>query len=176
MIDMDRQRSLPLLGQLLIIVALLISALADPSISIKYPCCFARSYNLIWVLALMAVCFVINRSLIRDVFAKTRLFKLWILLPGLALLSAVIGGSRFELTLFYHGLMGISTLAWLPIIKRNFWSVAIPVVAVLLLCAPWRDVRKSRVLAWVEVSAAVVLLNYNVAFMAYVVFRSYGEQ
>jgi hypothetical protein len=161
---------------LCVIGALMVLTFLSRFPALKFRCCFATDYNIVWVAALMAACFYVSRDEARDALLRMHPVGLWLLLPGLSLLSAAIGKRYFELKSFYHGLGGVSALGWLPIVQDNFWRTAIPTVVALVACFPWRNTSKNRVLAWFEIGAGLVLLNYLIAFMGYAAFGRFEEQ
>lgn len=178
----NRQHFIPVFVFLIIIAVLMclvagICLFGSPlakQIAMRKMCnCFAGWQGLVALVLLTAMCLITGRSVTRKAFAEMSLAETWLLFPAMAFLSFAIGWTAFETSSFTHEMWRWDLHNYLQVMGGNMGLSFLPTALVIIVSRPWRFVPDVGITRVVSTSTALLLLNYFVAFLAYVVFPCY---
>ena len=135
--------------------------------------CFVGWQGLLLALSLMIVFGVVARPACRATLARMSLPTISVFLLGMLILDIWAGIWCFETSGFYHSMWRWGTYKYIQTAGENMlWSF--PLTAVVILAArPWRLVPAAGLLRVLSGAWALFILNYVIAFLAYVTLQSY---
>lgn len=167
------RRALPLVVFLMIAGALLLAPVGGWMFARKVLNCFISPLGLLLFVLLAATCLVTERGAAERVLRGMSPVELWVLLPGMALVSVAVGWRAFEVSSFTHAMLNWWGFhSYRLVMKGNMARSCLPTLAVFLLMRPWRFIPRPVPLRMLKLATGYVLLNYIVAFLAYARFQT----
>lgn len=132
--------------------------------------CFVSWHGLTAMLILMALCFIAGRRALKSMLTETTGWEFAAVVLAMVLVDIWVGTGLFETQGFYHSMLGWRWQDYLSVMGGNMYRSFTATTIIFLITRPWRLVPSAGLMPTTAAGVALMLLNYFLAFSAYVTF------
>ena len=135
--------------------------------------CFVHPLGLPAAMLLTAACLGWGWRTGKQTLSDMTPIKVWLLLPILCGISIAIGWQTFRVASFTHGMLHWPWYGFAQLALGNLGRALLASSLALLVTRPWRHVPRADLRKLDAAALGLALLNYLIAFMAYVSFQRF---